>query len=236
MIEFLYYDGQGVNMKRICAVILLSAALFFSCELYDETAATVNFWDFKNAVVKDREENPDSFIPADFADTELTADLIGRYGTGSRFALSSEKQISPARLLLGTPENDYFGYQYYYKYYTDEKPLKSALGTWTGSVLYVVYSAVNPVLNLISGGAVETIFCAFWAEAERENQASPGKIVVKVDMDGGTKMILDGYSYWYPRVKEGEEIQRVNGANLEGMYMTGFDVIFLKGEAEGEAK
>lgn len=224
-------------MKRFYTTVILAAGMLFSCELYDETAATVNFWDFKNAVVKDRNSDVGSFRSVDFSDTELVAGLVEQFGTSSRFALLSEKNTNPEQLLLGSPEDGYFGYQYYYKYYTKENPLKSALGTWTGAVLYVAYSAANPIVGLVSGGAeVDTIFCAFWAEAERENKTSPGKIVVKVDMDGGTKIILDGYSYFYPRLKDGGEIQRVNAANLEGMYMTGFDVAFSQKETEEESK
>lgn len=224
-------------MKRFYAAVVIAAGMLFSCELYDETAATINFWDFKNAVVKDRKNDSASFRAVDFSDTELVSGLIGQFGTASRFAMLADREKKPEQLLLGSPDDDYFGYQYYYKYYTKEKPLKSALGTWTGAVLYVAYSAANPIVGLFSEGAsVDTIFCAFWAEAERENKTSPGKIVVKVDMDGGSKIILDGYSYFYPRKKEGSEVGRVNGANLEGMYMTGFDVAFIQKETEGTSK
>ncbi len=223
-------------MKKKLILTLFAAAGIFSCELYDETAATVNFWDFKNAVVKDWKENKDSFLPVDFSDAELTAALIEKYGTKSRFATLTEKNEGADRLLIGSPDDDYFGCLYFYKNYTEEAPLKSALGTWTGSLLYVTYSADNPVLGMISpDSGVDSIFCAFWAEAERRNKTTPGKIVVKIDMDCMTKIILDGYAYFYPQLKDGKEIQRVNGANLEGMYMTGFDVTFTKNAAaEGE--
>ena len=132
-------------MKKKLILTLFAAAGIFSCELYDETAATVNFWDFKNAVVKDWKENKDSFLPVDFSDAELTAALIEKYGTKSRFATLTEKNEGADRLLIGSPDDDYFGCLYFYKNYTEEAPLKSALGTWTGSLLYVTYSADNPV-------------------------------------------------------------------------------------------
>lgn len=228
-------------MKRFSVAVVTTLLLLYSCELYDETAATVNFWDFKNAVVKDWKNDPDSFCPVDFSDTELVAALVKQYGTASRFAMLSDREKNPEQLLVGSPENDYFGCRYFYKSYTKDQPLKSALGTWTGSVLYTVYSAANPVISMVAPDAgVDTLFCTFWAEADRENQSSPGKIVVKIDMDGGSKIILDGYSYFYPRMKEGAEIQYVNAANLEGMYMTGFDVTFSSQvsseESKGESK
>ena len=227
---FKYYEmyySESMKKSRIGAIIVLVSALCFSCALGDETAATVNFWDFKNAAVKDWKDNPASFLPVDFSDTELTADLIETYGTGSRFARLSERKAETPKLLFGDPEDDYFGNQYYYKYYTAEKPLESALGTWTGSVLYVVYSVANPIVEMVSAGSgINTIYCVFMAVAERDNKATPGKIEIRVDMDCMTKIILAGYSYFYPRLKEGKEIQRVYAANLEGMYMTGFDVAF----------
>ena len=227
---FKYYEmyySESMKKSRIGAIIVLVSALCFSCALGDETAATVNFWDFKNAAVKDWKDNPASFLPVDFSDTELTADLIETYGTGSRFARLSERKAETPKLLFGDPEDDYFGNQYYYKYYTAEKPLESALGTWTGSVLYVVYSVANPIVEMVSAGSgINTIYCVFMAVAERDNKATPGKIEIRVDMDCMTKIILAGYSYFYPRLEEGKEIQRVYAANLEGMYMTGFDVAF----------
>ena len=227
---FKYYEmyySENMKKSRIGAIIVLVSALCFSCALGDETAATVNFWDFKNAAVKDWKDNPASFLPVDFSDTELTADLIETYGTGSRFARLSERKAETPKLLFGDPEDNYFGNQYYYKYYTAEKPLESALGTWTGSVLYVVYSVANPIVEMVSAGSgIDTIYCVFMAVAERDNKATPGKIEIRVDMDCMTKIILAGYSYFYPRLEEGKEIQRVYAANLEGMYMTGFDVAF----------
>lgn len=224
-------------MKRFFVAVIPALLLLFSCELYDETAATVNFWDFKNAVVKDWKNDPDSFRSVDFSDTKLVSALVKQYGTASRFAMLSDKEKKPEQLLVGSPENDYFGCRYFYKEYTKDKPLKSVLGLWIGSVLYTVYSATNPVIGLVAPGmGIDTVFCAFWAEAERENKSSPGKIVVKIDMDGGSKIILDGYSYFYPRMKEGAEIQYVNAANLEGMYMTGFDVAFSPQAASEEKK
>ena len=77
-----------------------------------------------------------------------------------------------------------------------------------------------------AGSGINTIYCVFMAVAERDNKATPGKIEIRVDMDCMTKIILAGYSYFYPRLEEGKEIQRVYAANLEGMYMTGFDVAF----------
>lgn len=225
-------------MKKLYAVVMLTVGLFFSCELYDETAATVNFWDFKNAVVKDWKKDPSSFKAVDFSDIKLVDALIEQYGTSSRFALLSEQEKEKPQLLLGKPGDDYFGYQYYYKYYTEKNPLKSALGTWTGSVLYVAYEAANPIIEMFAGGdmGIDSIFCAFWAEAERENKSSPGKLAVRLDFDGGSTLILDGFAYFYPRMKEGSDIQRVQAANLEGMYMEGFKISFSKTETKGESK
>ena len=114
-------------MKRFFVAVIPALLLLFSCELYDETAATVNFWDFKNAVVKDWKNDPDSFRSVDFSDTKLVSALVKQYGTASRFAMLSDKEKKPEQLLVGSPENDYFGCRYFYKEYKKDKTLKSVL-------------------------------------------------------------------------------------------------------------
>lgn len=223
-------------MRNLILLSLFVLGSLLSCALGDEMSATINFWDYKNAVVKDWKENKDSFHQIDFSDSNLVKKLIEIYGTSSEFATIEEKKVTPARLLIGSPENDYFGCQYFYKFYTEEAPLKSVLGTWTGSVLYAVYQSGHPVIEkFVPSLEVDTVYGLFLADAQLKTSTSPkGRILIRTDIGMSTKIILDGYSLYYPFVKEEGDVQRVHGANLEGMYMTGFDIAFSNEVPEKE--